>query len=380
MAELSPSSPDPLDRSPLFEGLSSTEREKVISSAQLVWFEAGEVIVRQGDPSRDLYVLGAGEAEVLADAEGLAEHHFETIGPGDVVGEMGVLDDTPRSATVRALVRTRALSIEPEQLLRHGANSDDPWATVHRNLARLVVGRMRTANRRGLAEARARLEEARLRAQFGIFFSVLLVLTVGYLFAVKVAATLLPSTWSSTVVSAPVIAVYALGCAFAVRRMGLPPHAFGMTWVGARQHVRSALAISLGVILLMTVVKALAVAAIPHLGPVFPISDLRGASILEILAKLGAYVVLIPLQEFVFRGAIQGSLLHLLDGSGRRRNALLLANAVYAAGHMHMGIVLVPATFSVGLLWGWMFDVQRSLVGVVASHLVIGCYALFVLL
>src|SRR5262245_28699678 len=66
-------------------------------------FPAGSVLMRQGDPSESLYVVVSGRVKVEREVGGgqpplqLAE-----LGPGEVVGEMGVLDREPRSATVTA--------------------------------------------------------------------------------------------------------------------------------------------------------------------------------------------------------------------------------------------------------------------------------------
>ena len=66
-----------------------------------VRFAPGEVVFREGEPSRAVLFVHQGEVEV-AKAAGAGEVVLGTVGPGEFAGEMGVVEGRPRSATVRA--------------------------------------------------------------------------------------------------------------------------------------------------------------------------------------------------------------------------------------------------------------------------------------
>src|SRR4051794_8467082 len=66
-----------------------------------VRFAPGEVVFREGEPSRAVLFVREGEVEV-AKAAGTGEVVLGTVGPGEFAGEMGVVEGRPRSATVRA--------------------------------------------------------------------------------------------------------------------------------------------------------------------------------------------------------------------------------------------------------------------------------------
>src|SRR5690349_9718773 len=66
-----------------------------------VRFAPGEVVFREGEPSRAVLFVREGEVEV-AKAAGAGEVVLGTVGPGEFAGEMGVVEGRPRSATVRA--------------------------------------------------------------------------------------------------------------------------------------------------------------------------------------------------------------------------------------------------------------------------------------
>lgn len=73
-------------------------------------FEGGEVVFYQGDVGDKVYIIESGECEVLQRRDGL-ENVVATLGAGDYFGEMAVLTDTSRNATVRALTRMDVLLV-----------------------------------------------------------------------------------------------------------------------------------------------------------------------------------------------------------------------------------------------------------------------------
>src|SRR5688572_14783546 len=81
----------------LFEGLSQKELKLVLGQLHEEWFNAGDEIVRKDDTGGRLYILTEGRAKVLVG--GRTKRALE---PGDYFGEMSVIDDSPRAATVRA--------------------------------------------------------------------------------------------------------------------------------------------------------------------------------------------------------------------------------------------------------------------------------------
>lgn len=77
----------------------------------------GETIIRQGDVGDCMYVIQAGEVEVVRE-DGDKALRLAVLGEGDVVGEMALFDRETRSATVRALGEARVLTLDKRTFLR----------------------------------------------------------------------------------------------------------------------------------------------------------------------------------------------------------------------------------------------------------------------
>jgi CRP/FNR family cyclic AMP-dependent transcriptional regulator len=94
---------------PLFKDLSSRELQLLGATCREREFAPGTVLLRQGETGVGLFVLTAGSVSVTQHQEGGPEQQIATLARGDVLGEMSLLDDLPRSATATALEPTRAL-------------------------------------------------------------------------------------------------------------------------------------------------------------------------------------------------------------------------------------------------------------------------------
>lgn len=91
---------------PLFSGLSKKELAQVASIADEIDFKAGKTLIREGEPGREFFVLLDGGADITRKGKRLA-----TRKAGDFFGEVALVCDVPRVATVVTSEPTRALVI-----------------------------------------------------------------------------------------------------------------------------------------------------------------------------------------------------------------------------------------------------------------------------
>jgi CRP-like cAMP-binding protein len=102
---------DFLKRVSMFEDLDQRSLEAIANAAVEQRYEPGQEIVRQGDTGVGAFIIRSGKVDIVQDQNG-KEVKLATLGPGDVFGEMALLDEFPRSATARAVEPTTALGIQ----------------------------------------------------------------------------------------------------------------------------------------------------------------------------------------------------------------------------------------------------------------------------
>jgi hypothetical protein len=95
---------------PLFEPLSLVAKEHLAGRLTRVHAEPGEVVVRAGDTGDRFYIVDSGELEITNGADGSAHH-------GDFFGEIALLRDVPRTATVRAVSPSELFALDREDFL-----------------------------------------------------------------------------------------------------------------------------------------------------------------------------------------------------------------------------------------------------------------------
>jgi CRP-like cAMP-binding protein len=95
----------------LFSGCSKRQLKALAKLTRVVQIEPGEMLITAGAASTDAYLITAGSAEVKG--RGGRKVAF---GPGDVVGELGLLLDRPRNATVRATTPLECLALSRRDL------------------------------------------------------------------------------------------------------------------------------------------------------------------------------------------------------------------------------------------------------------------------
>jgi CRP-like cAMP-binding protein len=97
---------------PLFAPLSLATVEHLAATVTPRRFDAGSWLMREGDPGDDYLLIDAGEVEVRQ-----GDTVLRTLGAGHGVGEIALINDVPRTASVRAIGEVEAFSLDREAFL-----------------------------------------------------------------------------------------------------------------------------------------------------------------------------------------------------------------------------------------------------------------------
>jgi len=118
---------DRLKQIPLFAGLDPAARNTIAKLASEVSVPAGKELVREGDYSYDMLAIEEGTAKVTRSGG-----HVADLGPGDVVGEFGVLNKGTRNATVTATSPMLLVTLDRWDVKRLGKHSPEVLAHLEK--------------------------------------------------------------------------------------------------------------------------------------------------------------------------------------------------------------------------------------------------------
>ena len=127
-----------LRKSPLFEGLKDDELKQLMDNAKPVSLRAGEVLMKQGDPGDTAHIVVSGGFEITKQS-GQSLIKIDVRCEGEIIGEMALLSQAPRSATVTATTDSETLCISKkvfDNLLQTSPSA--AVAVLHWIMARLA--------------------------------------------------------------------------------------------------------------------------------------------------------------------------------------------------------------------------------------------------
>jgi cAMP-dependent protein kinase regulator len=116
-----PGTREQLQNTPLFGSLDSGSLRDLMQHAKIVSLDEGEVLFRQGDHSETLYVVTDGAVVPIAEED--PPKKLAVLEAGEFFGEIGLMTDRPRNATIQAMVETRLLAIDRKAM----------WALIRKN-------------------------------------------------------------------------------------------------------------------------------------------------------------------------------------------------------------------------------------------------------
>jgi len=137
-----------LSRIPIFEDLSKRELKEFIRISHKRTYKPGEIIFWKGEPGVGMYIVQRGDVSVfIGENPQKPEIVFASLSQGDFFGELALLDDAPRSASVVAKETTELIGIFRPDLFSLFERKPALGVKVLLKLAQLVGKRLKFTNR-----------------------------------------------------------------------------------------------------------------------------------------------------------------------------------------------------------------------------------------
>jgi membrane protease YdiL (CAAX protease family) len=357
MRDVQPSPTDAWRTASLFATLNDEEIAWLSSRIGLRSLAAGEVLLEEGETPRHVFVLQSGRLEILKREKlGRRRHRIQMLGQGATVGEVALLDQSTRTATVRAR--------EPSEV----------WEFDFVDLrARATVGRD------GSEDALWRAHE---KSAMGELIVNVLILLCVYMLLISGLETLGLKPRNTMYLSLPILALLGVVSWRFMVGSGFPLADFGITSRHLGRALWDAGLLTVALLLAVTGIKWLLIQTNPRYAglPLIEYPDvLAQFSTRRTQILAGVYAASSAVQELIVRGALQSMLERFLTGRYRRLRAITVCTLLFSVSHLHTGLLFTLAVLIPGFCWGLLFTRNRNLIGVIVSHVIIGLYVFFVL-
>ncbi len=352
----------------LLKDLSAKQLEEIDTYSREVRFEKGAIIVQEGDRGDDFFFVLSGSFEILKD--GLRIHLAEV---GDLVGEVAILGNESRIATVRALEPSITKAISIKHL------SQDTLHQLAKNLNLLLTSRLSTTNQQTADALRKELFLAKKRV---FFTQTALFSAVGMTLYTTIASLIiryLPTPYFPLFSS-----TYTLGMTYVICRAWIRPYPlswWGLTFRNWRRSIIETILFTIPLLLSLVIIKKILLTTnvIPD-QPLFRLGlEAADPSFNKELLSLAlvVYILACPIQELMFRGLMQTSWQRFIPGRNKTVIAIAVTTTLYVSAHFYWAyspLLAIPS-----ILWGWLFARQRTIIGVSLGHTILGAWVFYIL-
>ncbi|MBX7066542.1 MAG: cyclic nucleotide-binding domain-containing protein [Parachlamydiales bacterium] len=365
-----------LRQNELTKGLSLQELEELIPFIQFNNFNLNEMVFNEGDASRELFLVVKGKLAVLRKVEERFER-FGIISEGQFFGEMAHLENEKRSASVQVLEPVTAISINLDKL-QATENVKPLYFKIVTQLAKKVSGNLRRTDQTLIESLKDKLSFMQThRHTSDMLIHVIVLVAIWFnLFDLTVWFPTYRQTIDMIVTGALFLA-FSTSTFYVIWTSGYPLAFFGLTFKNWFRVSVEAILYSLPIMLLFAVLKWVLI----HNVDIFSGQTLfaKPEKLKELAGFIGVYIVLAPLQEFVARGGIQTSFRNFFQGPNRVIAAIVISNLIFQMLHTTKDPWIAIASLICGFFWGMLFETQKSLIGVIISHVIIGTWGFFIL-
>ena len=141
-----------VEKIPFFHGLSPNQVRQILNAGQMSAYKQGHILAKDGDKSTEMYILLTGSLAIKS-----SEVELARVRAVDIVGEMGVVTNEPRCATIEVAEGASVMLISKIQFDAILRKDVDMAAKIYRNMVNSLCQKLRENNAQ-LAQSRSEAE------------------------------------------------------------------------------------------------------------------------------------------------------------------------------------------------------------------------------
>ncbi len=366
-----------LANSSLFADCSNEQIQAIARCATVERHPIGAIIIKEDTPCDYAYLLVEGVVDIYREEKRFL---LDTLSSGAVLGIMALMERKPRSATVEARTPVTVIRLDLLKIRNSLPEGLDIYERIIINYMKDLGAIVRSTDSLVIEEMKANQEELRIRVSFGKFFASLVLMITAHFVIGRLALQYIEEARTTTFLTSGLLIAYGIFVFFLMKRMHYSWAEYGFTLANWRPCLRDALIQTAIFIALVTLLKwGLLELKIFH-QPLFELPFFHRYSLPFAILIVAIYVSFCFIQEMIFRGAIQNSLIHFLTGPFAKTRVVFTTTLIVFAAHLHLKSLILPLLVILpNIFWCLLYYKYRSLLGVTVSHMIIGVWVLFIL-
>ena len=363
----------------LLDGFKLPELKDLYEISKPMTVNRGSILIREGEHGEELFFIMSGCFEIVKFySKEDSELILNTICDGDVIGEVSYLDKGFRSATVRAKTECKIRVVSFDQLEQF-INRSLEHSRLYVHLSKNISKRLRDTSNIALAALKKEVRENKIRVRMGIFLIYIVAGLCIFAYALSSLEHLLEIVPNSSYVALPLTLILGIGVLGMMKNSKLSWREFGISTKNWKQSTFEGffftipiLAIALGAKWILTMVLP-EFAGRTLLEPFATIQDPAQQNWSYWIAFNMIYAFfMVPIQELLTRGALQGLLEDFLTGKYRILLSILMSNLIFSTIHVYLSLHLGFIVFLGGLFIGWIYSRTHNLIGSSIAHALLG--------
>ncbi len=346
--------------SPLFTELSEEQCKKIYSITSEIILQPGEYLIREEEPANDIYIIMAGDLTVSRrDLIYPYEHILAHVHKGEIVGEIGVLDQGKRTASIKAVTPVRVRKIPFTELVELAQHEKELQSTFHK-LSINLAKRVRSILDSTIKTLHSKLEETQKRTVMGRFVIYVVGFTCFYTFFLRIVDYFYKTVFSNSLSTFFLLTFFSIIFTLIIKRSHLSAETFGLNLKNWKRSGAEGFLFTLPVVAVFICLKDFII----YINPAFISIPISPPS-LVVLGIIGCF-----LQEFLVRGGLQAPLNYFLMGERKVIKAIIVSNLIFSMTYLHIGTLIAGFVFISGLYLGWLFSRHNNLIGCTIAHII----------